>query len=124
MALSTTATAQDPGRSSSATALGVSTILWLTLTQWLVSAMGGYLTGRLRTRWTDVHTDEVYFRDTAEVGSIFMHVDLSEPLPPEDVRCVGQIVAQRTGLSQPDAERRVVEVYAKAQGARRGTGHS
>jgi hypothetical protein len=44
-----------------------------------------------------------------------MHVSLSEPLPPEDVRYVGQIVAQRTGLSPPDAERRVVEVYAKAQ---------
>lgn len=27
--------------------------------------MGGYLAGRLRTSWTDVHTDEVYFRDTA-----------------------------------------------------------
>ena len=27
--------------------------------------MGGYLAGRLRTKWTGVHTDEVYFRDTA-----------------------------------------------------------
>jgi hypothetical protein len=27
--------------------------------------MGGYLAGRLRTKWTHVHTDEVYFRDTA-----------------------------------------------------------
>ena len=27
--------------------------------------MGGYLAGRLRTKWVDVHTDEVYFRDTA-----------------------------------------------------------
>jgi hypothetical protein len=27
--------------------------------------MGGYLAGRLRTKWTDLHTDEVYFRDTA-----------------------------------------------------------
>jgi hypothetical protein len=27
--------------------------------------MGGYLAGRLRTKWTNVHTDEVYFRDTA-----------------------------------------------------------
>ena len=29
------------------------------------SAIGGYLAGRLRTKWTGVHTDEVYFRDTA-----------------------------------------------------------
>jgi hypothetical protein len=29
------------------------------------SAIGGYLAGRLRTKWVGVHTDEVYFRDTA-----------------------------------------------------------
>jgi hypothetical protein len=197
----------------------VSTILWLTLTQLLASAMGGYLAGRLRTKWTEVHMDEVYFRDTAhgflawavaslataalltsvigsilsggvqagasmvggvantagaavggvaassrmaqggeggpmgyfidslfrrdavaaptagtagstsgmdnserlagkdtaEVSRIFMNVSRSEPLPPEDIHYVGQIVAQRTGLSQQDAEKRVVDVYAKAQ---------
>ena len=49
----------------SASSFGLATILWLTLTQLLASAMGGYLAGRLRTRWSDVHTDEVYFRDTA-----------------------------------------------------------
>ena len=204
----------------SATTFGVSTILWLTLTQLLASAMGGYLAGRLRTKWIDVHTDEVYFRDTAhgflawavaslataalltsvigsilsggiqagaavvggvagtassavggaaastrampgsdggpmgyfvdslfrrdaaaaaangaaagpaaatdanerasgsataEVGRIFMNVSRAEPLPAEDIRYVGQIVAQRTGLSQQDAEKRVADVHAKAQ---------
>lgn len=49
----------------SAGSFGVPTILWLTLTQLLASAMGGYLAGRLRTRWTGAHADEVYFRDTA-----------------------------------------------------------
>ena len=44
---------------------GASTILWLSLTQLLASAMGGYIAGRLRTKWTEVHADEVYFRDTA-----------------------------------------------------------
>jgi hypothetical protein len=29
------------------------------------SALGGYLAGRLRTKWKHVHTHEVYFRDTA-----------------------------------------------------------
>jgi hypothetical protein len=29
------------------------------------SAIGGYLAGRLRNKWIGVHTDEVYFRDTA-----------------------------------------------------------
>lgn len=207
----------------SATTLGVSTILWLTLTQLLASAMGGYLAGRLRTRWTHVHSDEVYFRDTAhgflawavaslataalltsvigsilgggvqagasvvggmastagsvvgsaaapdrttqaseggpmayfidslfrpdaaitpgaagtavgvnalertsnrdaiEVSRIFMNVSRSEPLPAEDIRYVGQIVAQRTGMSQQDAEKRVSDVYTRAQTKVRNT---
>ena len=49
----------------SASTFGVSTILWLAATQLLASGMGGYLAGRLRTKWVSVHTDEVYFRDTA-----------------------------------------------------------
>lgn len=204
----------------SATTFSVSTIIWLTFTQLLASSMGGYLAGRLRTRWTEeVHTDEVYFRDTAhgflawavaalataalltsvigsilsggvqagasvfsgvvntaasamdsaapssrteqgsdsgpmdyfvdslfrrngvapplaatagsmtaidagerassqdtaEVRRIFMNVSRSEPLPPEDIRYLGQIVAQRTGLSEQAAELRVASVYANAQ---------
>lgn len=49
----------------SATNLGVSSILWLVLTQIVASGIGGYLAGRLRIKWATVHTDEVYFRDTA-----------------------------------------------------------
>ena len=45
--------------------LGIAAILWLTLTQVVASGLGGYLTGRLRSGWRTVHTDEVYFRDTA-----------------------------------------------------------
>jgi hypothetical protein len=40
-------------------------IIWLIFTQIIAFAMGGYLAGRLRTKWVDIHTDEVYFRDTA-----------------------------------------------------------
>ncbi len=29
------------------------------------ASVGGYLTGRLRTKWTGVHSHEVFFRDTA-----------------------------------------------------------
>jgi hypothetical protein len=29
------------------------------------SAIGGYLAARLRTKWTGLHTNEVFFRDTA-----------------------------------------------------------
>ncbi len=45
--------------------LGASTIVWVILTQLLASAMGGFLAGRLRTKWASVHPDEVFFRDTA-----------------------------------------------------------
>jgi hypothetical protein len=53
------------GESSSAATVGVSAAIWLVLVQWLSSAFGGYLTGRLRTKWAAVHTNEVFFRDTA-----------------------------------------------------------
>jgi hypothetical protein len=46
-------------------AIGAATIVWLILAQAIAAAMGGYLAGRLRTKWVSIHTDEVYFRDTA-----------------------------------------------------------
>ena len=187
---------------TSAATFGVSTILWVTLTQLLACAMGGYLAGRLRTKWVAVHADEVYFRDTAhgflawavaslataalltsvigsilgagiqagatvaggvasnvavataggsemaksdnetgptgyfvdslfrkdsntavvatvvprsEVSRIFMNTVFTGPLPAEDIRYVGQLVAQRTGLSQQEAEKRVTDTYARVQ---------
>jgi hypothetical protein len=48
-----------------ASTIGKAAIAWLIATQIIASAMGGYLAGRLRTKWVNVHTDEVYFRDTA-----------------------------------------------------------
>ncbi|MGQ3195956.1 MAG: hypothetical protein ACT6UH_15220 [Hydrogenophaga sp.] len=48
-----------------AATFGVSTILWISFTQLVASGMGGYLAGRLRTRWAGTQADEVYFRDTA-----------------------------------------------------------
>lgn len=53
------------GQSSSATTIGVTAAIWLVVVQWLSSAIGGYLTARLRTKWVEVHSDEVFFRDTA-----------------------------------------------------------
>ncbi|OCI99184.1 hypothetical protein A6U86_33310 [Rhizobium sp. AC27/96] len=53
------------GQSASVGSLAISSAIWLVIVQWLSSALGGYLTGRLRTKWAAVHTDEVFFRDTA-----------------------------------------------------------
>ena len=49
----------------SAATFGVSTIVWITFTQLAASGLGGYLAGRLRHRFADAATDEIYFRDTA-----------------------------------------------------------
>ena len=191
---------------ASATSFGIGTILWVTLTQVAASGMGGYLAGRLRTRWADTAGDEVYFRDTAhgflawavaslataavlgsaiggivgtgaraggavaaagvaasvtgaagaasavsgsgaadvmsyhadalfrrdpaaaaptttdapplaEVGRIFAASGRAATLPPDDMRYLGQLVAQRTGLSQADAERRVTDGWNHLQTA-------
>jgi hypothetical protein len=48
-----------------ASAVGTGALIWLVFTQVICYGLGGYLTGRLRTKWVSVHTDEVYFRDTA-----------------------------------------------------------
>jgi hypothetical protein len=188
----------------SGTTFGVSTIAWVTVTQLAASGMGGYLAGRLRTRWISTHTDEVYFRDTAhgflawaiatlvtaamltsaiggivgagasaagaviggagtaaaaaaptvassakaegngyfvdslfrrdaaaqgasasapasgdpaqstaEAGRIFASGLADGALPADDVKYLGQTVAQRTGLSQADAEKRVSDDFAR-----------
>lgn len=195
---------------------GTSTIVWVTVTQLIASGMGGYLAGRLRTKWVEAQRDEIFFRDTAhgflawavsslvtaamltsaiaaiagtgvqagatvvggmvttaatgtaaavagadatssegpvayfidtlfrrdaqvltttadgtmlqtspppsdtpaplsEVSRIFMTTLYTGVLPTQDVQYVGRLVAQRTGLSQPVAEQRVTDVYARAQ---------
>jgi hypothetical protein len=50
---------------ASATAVGFSAIVWMTLVQVLASVLGGYLAGRLRTKWVGLDRHETYFRDTA-----------------------------------------------------------
>ncbi|WPB55830.1 hypothetical protein [Xylophilus sp. GOD-11R] len=216
-------------RGADAGTLGIAGILWITITGLLASGMGGYLAGRLRTKWVAVHTDEVFFRDTAhgflawavatlvtaavltsaagsvvgagakagaslaggaaaaataatagaatagansptasagtgyfvdalfrkaavapagaapaadgttapaaaaapaapmtgdtqsnaqtaaEVTRIFANSIRTGDLPPADVSYVGQLVAQRTGLSQQEAEKRVTDTYAQAR---------
>lgn len=49
----------------SAETFGWSSIAWLTLTAIAASGLGGYLAGRLRNKWSNLHGDETYFRDTA-----------------------------------------------------------
>ncbi|BDT65969.1 hypothetical protein os1_01200 [Comamonadaceae bacterium OS-1] len=193
------------GQGATASTFGISTIVWLAFTQLAAAGLGGYLAGRLRMRWAAVHTDEVYFRDTAhgflawalatlvtaamltsaiggivngaastaanavpalaaaaksdggfvdqgyfvdglfrknmgaaaapdaaasaptqatqeevvsssaEVGRILASAMVKGQLPADDAKYVGQLVAQRTGLPQADADKRVADVFARVQ---------
>ncbi len=54
-----------PSHGASLPALTAATLAWLVVVQWIASALGGYVAGRLRVKWAQLHTDEVFFRDTA-----------------------------------------------------------
>ena len=99
---------------ASASAVGKGAIAWLILTQILASAMGGYLAGRLRTKWTDVHTDEVYFRDTAHgflvwamglviTASLLATAATSIAGGPARRESTGTTAAAETGMLNPSA---------------------
>jgi len=206
------------GEGAEAKTIGIAGIFWITFTQLASSGLGGYLAGRLRTKWSGIHTEEARFRDTAhgilswavatlvtfaliasavgsavsagakagmgvastvagggaataaagaaaanrpsddgssgpiayltdslfrkdpnatpasggtsqteagqatmdrattaEVGRIFANALRTGTLSPEDSRYASQVVAQRTGLSQQDAEKRVNDVYSRAR---------
>ena len=49
----------------SARTFEIGTGLYLIVVAMLASTIGGYVAGRLRTKWVGVHTHEVFFRDTA-----------------------------------------------------------
>jgi hypothetical protein len=173
----------------SAATFGISTILWITITQVIASGMGGYLAGRLGSGWSTVKGDEVYFRDTAhgflawavatlitaalltsvvgtiiggtakvsaatatsaapinkvtdsgdepnsyildalfrganaatpdrprgdvmaEVSRILLNAMPSESISITDTQYVAELISQRTGLSQPVAEKRVAVTF-------------
>jgi hypothetical protein len=179
---------------ASARAVGTAAILWMILTHLAASAMCGYLAGRLRTKWVNLHTDEVAFRDTAhglaswavgivitaafltsaatsivggaakvgattaaatagaagaaqqkapdanasvvdsmlrsdrprgaddaavreEAGRIIANGVKQADVPAADRSYLAQMVAARTGLSQPEAEKRVSDATAQAKAA-------
>jgi hypothetical protein len=171
--------------SVSATTFKITTGIYLIVIAMISSSIGGYLAGRLRSRWIGVHSDEVYFRDTAHgflawafatvLGAILLaspattvlsgaasgvsagatasaagpaegYIDAllrpSTPsgdgngadargelsrimasslrageLKPADRAYVNKVVAARTGLSEPDADKRVTEVINDAKAA-------
>jgi len=63
LGLSTISPWSDSGVSASTFKIG--TGIYLIIVGVMSSAVGGYLAGRLRIKWVGVHTNEVFFRDTA-----------------------------------------------------------
>jgi uncharacterized protein YjbJ (UPF0337 family) len=63
--LGLTAISPWPNSNPTATKFALTTAIGLIVVQWLSACVGGYMAGRLRTKWVGVHTHEVFFRDTA-----------------------------------------------------------
>ena len=183
-----------PGSGASAGAITALAAIWLIAVQWIASGLGGYLTGRLRTKWVGTHNHEVFFRDTAhgfvtwalatvvlavliaaaaasavgtgvragatlgsgatreaanavshatvsgyDVDMLFRSAQADPGQSATDVRAeathilakglttgdvsaadrayIAQMIAARTGIAQPDAERRVDDVVAQMNAA-------
>jgi hypothetical protein len=53
------------GHGATFTTFAVTTAIWFIVMQWVSAGIGGFIAGRLRTRWIGTHTHEVFFRDTA-----------------------------------------------------------
>jgi hypothetical protein len=47
-----------------ASTFGISAIIWVSVTQIISSGMGGFLAGRLRSKWFGAHADEIHFTDS------------------------------------------------------------
>ena len=73
------------GRGVSSTTFEIGTGLFFIVMAMMSSALGGYLAGRLRSKWVGLHTTEVQFRDTAHgflawaVASVIGAVLLATP---------------------------------------------
>lgn len=96
------------GDGASLATVGISAAIWLIVVQWLSSGVGGYITGRLRTKWSGIHTDEVYFRDTA-------HGFLAWALA--TLLMLGMLTSTATGLFRAGANAAGMAVGTAAAGA-------
>ena len=99
-----------PNFGASAVTFTVTTAVWLIVTQWLASGLGGYLTGRLRTKWVGLHTHEVFFRDTANgflawaaatvIGAAFLAAAASSVVSGTATMAAGVASGAAAGTSQ------------------------
>lgn len=123
------------GAGVSATTFKIGTGLYLIVIAMLSSSIGGYIAGRLRSRWISVHSDEVYFRDTAHgfvawaLASVLGAILLAAPatsLVGTGLGAAGQATAASASRSGPmdgyvDTLLRPASPSATAQGNTEGS---
>jgi len=106
----------------SATTFSIGTGLYLIVIAMLASTIGGYLAGRLRTRWVALHTDEVFFRDTAHgfmswACAAVLSAALLGAAGTAIVSSAGASLAQRDGAESNPAAIYVDALFRPAPGA-------
>ena len=99
---------------ASVTTFTVMTAIWLIVIQWLASGLGGYVTGRLRTKWVGLDTHEVFFHDTANgfltwatasvIGAVFLASAASSVIGGTAAMFAGVATGAGTGASQGAAQ--------------------
>ncbi len=122
-------------RGPSPTTFAITTAIWLILVQWIAAGFGGYVAGRLRTKWVGVHTDEVFFRDTAHgflswalatvtgaiiagivaMAAISGAVNTATTVASAGVQAAGQVAAPRSNGT--DSSAYVVDTMFRSNGA-------
>ena len=104
------------GRGVSSTTFEIGTGLFFIVMAMISSALGGYLAGRLRSKWVGLHTTEVQFRDTAHgflawaVASVIGALLLATPA----TSLIGGALSGATQGAANSAQTSPMNVYADA----------
>jgi len=97
----------------SASTFKVSAGVYLVLVAVMSSAIGGYLSARLRTKWVGIHTNEAFFRDTAHgfVAWAFATIISASVLATVTTHLVGGAVSATASAGQSAANSNPAQVY-------------
>ena len=93
---------------------------WAIVAQVVPAALGGYLSGRLRHGWHDVHDDESHFRDTAHglipwaVATLVGVVLVALVLGPYSERLAGADMVSAAAALTPNQAERAANISAQA----------
>jgi hypothetical protein len=97
----------------SASTFKVTAGVYLVLVAVMSSAIGGYLSARLRTKWVGIHTNEAFFRDTAHgfVAWAFATIITATVLGTAITHLVGGAVSATASTGQAASNSNPAQVY-------------